>query len=72
MKNVRAKTFPLRFRRHDPEHNLLAAVQHYVKANGGALVVVGGIEVQRDAFEAPLNFKIAVRCTGRPPTKEGS
>jgi hypothetical protein len=42
-------------------------VQHYVKANGGDLVVVAGIEIQRDAFEAPLNFKLAVRCTGRPP-----
>ena len=61
----------LRFRKNDPEHNLLAAIQHWVEANAGALVVVGGIEVQTWPGESKHNFKIAVKCTGTPPVAKG-
>lgn len=63
-KKLRAIT--LRFRKDDPAHNLLAAVQHWVKANGGDILVSGGIEVQ-DWHESPNHFRVAVRCLGRRP-----
>lgn len=60
----------LRFRKNDPEHNLLAATQHWVEANYGALVVVGGIEVQTWPGDNAHNFRVAVKCTGRAPEVE--
>ncbi len=59
----------LRFRKNDPEHNLLAAVQHWIEAHSGAVVVIGGIEVMTYPGDLPHNFRIAVRCTGTAPKK---
>jgi hypothetical protein len=59
----------MRFRKGDPAHNLLAATQHWVMANGGSVAVIGGIEIQ-DWKESPHHFRIAVRCLGvAPPPK---
>lgn len=60
----------LRFRKNAPEHNLLAAVQHFVRANGGSIVVIGGIETQ-DWGEGLGKFRIAVKCLGRKPAASG-
>lgn len=59
----------LRFRKGDPSHNLLAAVQHWVRANGGSLVVIGGVEIQ-DWHESPNHYRIAVKCLGRRPVRK--
>jgi hypothetical protein len=58
----------LRFRKNDPAHNLMAAVQHWVKANGGDLIVIGGIETQTMPGDT-YRFKVAIGCTGRRPEK---
>jgi hypothetical protein len=59
----------MRFRKGDHSHNLLAAVQKYVHAHGGSLIVIGGIEVQRWPGDGEHKFKIAVGCLGTAPTK---
>ncbi len=69
MAKKKPKTIHLRFRKNDPSHNLLAAVQHWVKANGGNTIVIGGIEVQSIPYDALYKFKIAVSCMGRRPEK---
>lgn len=62
------KLAPLRFRKNDPGHNLLAATQHWITANGGNAVVLGGIGLMREPLDA-LRYKIVVSCAGRPPVK---
>lgn len=46
---------------------LYRAVLNYVESREGSLIVIGGVEVQHWRGEPPSNFKIAVRCTGKPP-----
>lgn len=58
----------LRFRKNDPSHNLLAAVQHWVVANGGSLALVGGIETQ-SMVPGDYRFKVAIGCMGKRPEK---
>lgn len=57
----------LRFRKNDPAHNLQAAAQAWLIANGGDAVVIGRIGIMRepDAFR----FQICIGVTGMPPTK---
>jgi len=57
----------LRFRKNDPEHNLYAAVQHYIKARGGKAVVIGGVQVVKMPDDHTFNFTLGVRITGTPP-----
>lgn len=57
----------LRFRKNDPTHNLYAAVQHYVRANGGNIIVVGGVSVQEWPGDIPGKFSLAIRCVGQKP-----
>jgi hypothetical protein len=61
----------LRFRKNDAAHNLLAAVQHWVIANGGKLVMVGGIETQ-SMSPSDYRFKVAIGCIGDRPEKPAS
>jgi hypothetical protein len=68
-KRRKPKYIRMRFRKGDYAHNLQAAVQHYVHANGGALVIVGDIETQQWG-EGPGHFRVAVRCLGRMPEKK--
>lgn len=65
-KRKKPRLIHLRFRKNDPAHNLLAAVQHWVKAKGGALVLISTIEVQ-DWKDGVGKFRVAVRCMGRAP-----
>jgi len=61
----RRKFSSMRFRKNDPEHNVLVAVNRWVRSRGGSLMVIGGIETQ-DYGEA-FKFKVAVSCLGRKP-----
>jgi hypothetical protein len=56
----------LRYRKNDPDHNLLVAVQRWVHNRGGNLLVIGGVELQ-DWHEGASKFKVAVRCLGKRP-----
>jgi hypothetical protein len=73
MKTKRKRREPtytrLRFRKRDYAHNLQAAVQHWVHANGGSLVLVGAIEIQEWGERVGV-FRVAVRCLGRKPEKK--
>lgn len=51
----------------DPASQLYRAVERYVRLKGGAVVVIGGIELQRTPGDGPNKFKLAVKCTGRTP-----
>ena len=52
----------------DDQDVLLDAVMKYIKAKGGNVVVIGGIEIQRFPGDAKYNFRLAIRCTGEAPT----
>ena len=66
----------MRFRKGDATHNLLAAVQHWVKANGGNLLVVGGIGIMPDGDPfsklSDHKFSVVVGCLGVRPKKRES
>ncbi len=66
-KKRKSRTIHLRFRRNDPTHNLIAATQHWIKANGGTAIVLGSIGIMR---EGEFNYSVCMRATGRAPTKE--
>jgi hypothetical protein len=68
MTKKKGRMLHMRFRKNDPTHNLLAATQHWVKANGGAAIVIGGIGLMKEPFDE-FRYKIVVGCTGRPPIK---
>lgn len=68
MAKKKRRTIHMRFRKDDPAHNLLAATQHWVKANGGSVLVIGGIGLMKEPFDE-LRFKIVVGCMGRSPVK---
>ncbi len=46
---------------------LYKAVQAYVEHHGGKIVVIGGVECQEWPADPQYTFRIAVRCTGKPP-----
>lgn len=69
-KRKKARYLPLRFRKADRAHNLQAAVQHWVHANGGSVSVIGGIEIITMPDEAPYKYRVAVGCLGRRPEKK--
>jgi hypothetical protein len=69
MKKKRRRFSAMRFRKNDPGHNVLVAVNRWVRANGGNLVVIGGIEVQ-DWAEGLGKFKVAIPCLGKKPVKK--
>ena len=46
---------------------LYRAVMEYVEKHGGSVLVVGGIQVQHWPEDAPMCYRIAVKCTGREP-----
>ncbi len=57
----------MRFRKGDPAHNLLTAVTHWVRANGGDLVVVGGIGIMHEGLH---RYKVCIGALGdAPPAK---
>jgi len=58
----------MRFRKNDPNHNLLAATQHWIKANGGDAIVIGGIGLMKEPLD-DLRYKIVIGAMGRAPQK---
>lgn len=57
----------LRFRKNDPSHNLVAATQAWILANGGNAIVLGGISIMN---EGALRYRVCIGALGRAPTKE--
>src|SRR5262249_28158896 len=55
-------------RRRDPIDRLYAAVARYVKAKGGSVVVIGGIQCEE---LGGYRYAIKVQCTGRKPDYAG-
>lgn len=51
--------------RSDAANELLEAVGKFVAAHGGSVLVAGGIQIHAD--DAPLNFRLSVKCTGEAP-----
>jgi hypothetical protein len=47
---------------------LLSAVVNYVHKEGGKLVLVGGIEIQKWPGAALGQFKVAIECLGSVPS----
>ena len=66
-KNKKKRWTVLRFRANQPEHNLIAAVSHFVRAHGGRCLTIGGIETLD--YGDPYKFKVAVGCVGKKPVK---
>lgn len=50
-----------------PIADLYAAIDQYVKAGQGTVVIVGGIEVQKWSHDPEFVFRVAVKCMGRQP-----
>jgi hypothetical protein len=48
---------------------LLEAANAYILANGGKVVVIGPVELQKWPEDNRSTFRIAVRFTGKPPQK---
>lgn len=68
MAKKKGRMIHMRFRKNDPAHNLLAATQHWLKANGGKAIVLGGIGLMKEPLD-DLRYKIVISCMGRPPQK---
>ena len=51
----------------DSVMQLYRAVVRYVKANGGQVVVIGGVEMQEWSADGKQSYRIAVKCTGKRP-----
>jgi hypothetical protein len=43
------------------------AVQRYVEAYGGSVVVVGGVSIAQGLSDRALNYSVAIHCTGEVP-----
>lgn len=59
----------LRFRKGDHSHNVMVAVQAWLRANGGYALVMGGIGIMR---ESSMKFQVCVGILGRAPVKKES
>ena len=49
------------------EMELYRAVRRYVESLDGSIAVIGGIEIQQWPDDRQMNYRVAVRCTGRAP-----
>jgi hypothetical protein len=58
-----------RIKKEDPNHNLFAAAQRWIHANGGTSVVMGGVEVQ-DWSDGESRYKVALAVIGKRPEKK--
>lgn len=57
----------IHFRKNDPTHNLIAATQHWIEANGGTALVLGSIGLM---YEGEFKYSVCMHVVGRPPKKE--
>lgn len=67
----RRKFIAMRWRKNDHTHNVLCAVNRWVRSHGGKLIIIGGIEVL-DYGEGMGKFKVAIGCLGKKPTKKAN
>ena len=51
----------------DTYDELYKAVQKYVEANGGSVLVIGGVQLIQMPDSLKYNYTIGVKCTGVPP-----
>jgi hypothetical protein len=52
--------------------DLYRAVQNYVKAHDGSVIVIGGIDLVQMPGDGEMKYRVAVRCLGkRPVFREG-
>jgi hypothetical protein len=58
----------LRYRKGDHAHNLMVAAQHWIHANRGTAVVLGGIEIIQFPGEA-YKYRVAISAVGATPQK---
>lgn len=56
-------------KRKDAQDILIDAAAKYIQSKGGKVVVIGGIEIQRWPDDPEFNFRLAIHCTGKAPTK---
>jgi len=68
-KSSKRRMTRLRFRKNDPAHNLMAATQHWILANGGTAVVLGGVGLMR---ESEYKYQVCIGALGRAPEKPKS
>ena len=55
----------------DPISQLYRAVERYVKANNGNVLVIGGVQVQQWPGTTGAQYVIGVKCLGTKPTPGG-
>ncbi len=66
VKRRKPKWTTLRFRKGDAAHNVMAAVQKWVRINKGTAVVMGGISVME---YGPYRYGVVVNILGQKPMK---
>jgi hypothetical protein len=54
----------------DASDRLILATWEWVEANGGTVVVSGGIRVVRWPEDGKYTFSVDVRCTGKAPERK--
>lgn len=52
-----------------PVDALYEAVSKWVEANGGKLVVIGGIEIMKWPLDRKGQFRVSIGCLGKMPIK---
>lgn len=66
-KTRKSKFIRLRFRKGDPAHNLIAAAQHWIHANGGTAIVLGSIGIMD---EGGGRYQVCLGALGKVPKKK--
>ena len=51
----------------DPVNALYKAVQRYVKANKGVILVIGGVQVIEWPGDGPWSYTVGIKCLGKKP-----
>jgi hypothetical protein len=57
-------------KKQDLGRNLMDAATAYIEGNGGKVIVIGGIEIQKWPLDNTFKFCIGIRFTGKKPTKQ--
>lgn len=52
-----------------PTGQLYRAVRRYIEANGGSILVIGGVQLQSWPGDSEFKFTLGVRCMGKRPTQ---
>lgn len=63
-KKKRRKWIWLRYRKNDVAHNVQVAVQRWIHARGGTVVVLGGIGIMPEGFG---KYQVCVGIVGKQP-----